>query len=335
LVRILAVQPGPNFSVMDVHQGWVDALRGLGVKVADCNLGDRLSFYCSRLNDPVEAIRLTNNSLHAVCYQYRPDVLFITSCFYLSALHLDTVRAHGTRIVILHTESPYEDDVQIQRASRADVNLINDPTNLERFRQVAPTWYMPHAYRPDRHHPRPGKPEHASDFAFVGTGFPSRVEFFEVVDWAGIDVALAGHWQTLAEDSPLRKYLAHDIAECLPNEGAADLYAAAKMSANLYRRESNEPELAQGWAMSPREVELAAMGVPFLREPRGEGDETLPMLPTFASPEDFAGQLRWWLAHPDDREGIAAMARAAISDRTFDAGARTLLRLLDGHVAAQ
>ena len=27
-MRILVVHPGPNFSVADVHDGWVEALRG-------------------------------------------------------------------------------------------------------------------------------------------------------------------------------------------------------------------------------------------------------------------------------------------------------------------
>lgn len=328
-MRILACHPGPNFSVADVHAGWVAALTGLGVQVADFNLGDRLEFYCRAVPDKADAVRLTNNSLHAVCYQYRPDVLLVTSCLFLTAQHLDVVRAYGVRVVILHTESPYEDDVQLRRAERAHINLLNDPTNLEKFRAVAPSWYVPHAYRPDRHHPRPGRPEHASEFCFVGTGFPSRVAFFEAVDWDGIDVALGGHWQNLTDGSPLRKYVAHDLAECLPNDRTADMYAATKLSANMYRREANRPELGYGWAMGPREVELAAMGVPFLRDPRGEGDELLPMLPTFAGPTDFGDKLRWWLAHDDEREAAAAGARAAVAERTYEANARMLLGLLD------
>ena len=328
-MRVLAVEPGPNFSVQDVHRGWVAALRGLRVEVADVNLSDRLEFYCSRIEDKTEAVRLTNNSLHAVCYQYRPDVVLITSCMFLTRLALDVIRAHGTRVVILHTESPYEDDIQLQRAAAADLNIVNDPTNLDQFRAVAPTWYLPHAYRPDIHRPQPGRPELASDFCFAGTGYPSRMAFFEAVNWAGLDVAFAGYWQALDEASPLRKFLAHDIEECLDNPHVADLYAATRASANLYRREAHAPELITGWSMGPREVELAAMGVFFLRDPRGEGDEVLPMLPTFAGPEDFGEQLRWWLAHDDDRAEAASKARAAVADRTFEANARELLRLLD------
>lgn len=307
------------------------AFRELGVPVADCNLHERLDLYGAHpLLTPEQAIQLTNNSLHAACYQYAPDVLFVTSCMYLTAGHLDTIRARGTRIVILHTESPYEDDTQIQRAAHADVNLINDPTHLDAFRKVSPSsWYVPHAYRPDRHHPRQAaSADHESDFCFVGTGFPSRVAFLERVDWAGIDVAIGGHWKDLDSGSPLRKYLAHDPEECLPNTQTAELYAGTKASANWYRREAHLPHLAFGWAMSPREIELAAMGVFFLREARAEGDLILPMVPTFTGPEDFGEKLRWWLAHDDERAEVAAQAREAIAARTFVNHAKLLMRVL-------
>ena len=39
-------------------------------------------------------------------------------------------------------------------------------------------------------------------------------------------------------------------------------------------------------------MELAATGTYFLREPRGEGDEILHMLPTFDGPAEFEDKLR-------------------------------------------
>jgi hypothetical protein len=241
---------------------------------------------------------------------------------------MSRVRSNGTRIVLLHTECPYEDDRQIERAAYADINLINDPTNIEKFRAVAPTWYTPHAYRPSVHYPRPPRLDYRSDFVFVGTGYPSRVDFLSRVDWTGLDVTLAGNWPTLTPDSPLHRYLAHDASVCCDNTDAADLYASSAMSANLYRREADRAALADGWAMSPREVELAATGTFYLRDPRGESDELLAMLPTFSDPEDFGEQVRWWLAHDVERRAAATAARFAVADRTFTNHAAMLLRLL-------
>jgi hypothetical protein len=81
--------------------------------------------------------------------------------------------------------------------------------------------------------------------------------------------------------------------------------------------------------MGPRELELAACGAFFLRDPRGEGDELLPMLPRFESPAEASALLRWYLDHPDQRAELAAAARSAVQDRTFDTNAARLLRLME------
>jgi hypothetical protein len=166
-----------------------------------------------------------------------------------------------------------------------------------------------------------------SDFCFVGTGFPSRVAFLEQVDWTGVDVALAGNWMRTRDDSPLRKFLAHDLDKCCDNVEAHELYAGTKVSANLYRTEAEAGAVA-GWAMGPREVELAASGTFFLRDPRPEGDGVLSMLPTFTSPGEFGEKLRWFLAHDEARERAAREARAAVAGRTFTANARRMLSLV-------
>jgi spore maturation protein CgeB len=337
-VKVLVAHPGAHFSVSDVYDGWVEALGELGCRVAPFNLGDRLSFYAgAELNRDGEyrlafsleaAAHLAAKGIQGVCYEFLPDVVLVVSCFFVPPEVLDLCRARGSKVVIVHLEEPYESDRELARAAHADLNLINDPTNLDEFTAVAPTVYMPAAYRPSLHRPGPVVPDAVSDFAFVGTGFPSRVEFFEAVDWAGIDVALAGNWADLDVDSPLRKFMAHDLAACCPNEEAVSLYRSTKVSANLYRQETSEGGHAAGWAMSPREVELAATGCFYLAEERAENRQVLPMVPTFTGPADFEDKLRWWLAHEDQRDAVAVAARAAVAPRSFQNNARELLRLL-------
>jgi hypothetical protein len=83
--------------------------------------------------------------------------------------------------------------------------------------------------------------------------------------------------------------------------------------------------------MGPREVEMAACGLFFLRDARGEGDELLGMLPTFTGPEDASEQLRWWLEPARDlgRAQRAEHARATVVDRTFTNAATRLLHHLE------
>jgi len=276
-----------------------------------------------------QAIEMSINGLAAALFKVRPHVLLSVSTFWPDVQLFDQARRTGTKVVLLHTESPYEEERQLRLAPHADLNLLNDPTNIAQYQALAPTVYAPHAYNPAVHCPGPSE-EKPSDFAFCGTGYPSRVEFFEAMDLTGLDVALAGNWMNLADESPLRRYVVHDLDECFDNADTVGLYRAARMGINLYRREAERPELSAGWALGPREVEMAAIGLPFLRDPRGEGDQVLPMLPTFTTPAEATELLHWWLAHDSHRETAALQAREAIQDRTFENHAAKLLRLLQG-----
>jgi hypothetical protein len=69
------------------------------------------------------------------------------------------------KVVLLCTESPYEDNVQFDRMmiGEPDVVLLNDPINLMRFREYHDNvWYSPHAYDPEIHFPGPPVDEYAA-----------------------------------------------------------------------------------------------------------------------------------------------------------------------------
>lgn len=338
-MRWLAAEPGPNFSVQDVHTGYVEALRAAGEKVIDYPLGSALTFYDSVLLQvgtgrfqkaltADQATHLAADRLAGALYKVRPDVLLLTSGFFVDTDVLDVARRDGVRVVAILTEQPYEHHRELDLARHCDLVLLTDPINIGDFWQVSRAAHAPHCYRPSVHHPGPADPALACDLAFVGTGYASRITWFERLDLNGLDVLLAGNWGQLTETSPLRQYVAHGADDCLDNEQTAAVYRSTRVGLNLYRREA-EDGAAPGWAIGPREVEMAAIGCFYLRDPRPEGDELFPMLPTFTSPEQASDQLRWWLAHPDQRAAAALKAREAVQDRTFDRAAERLLRLLD------
>lgn len=266
-----------------------------------------------------------------------PDIILFISAFFASQLTLGLLRKSrlAPKVVILHTEAPYEDDKQVMRGAYAHLNLLNDEASVPRFRQLGPAVYMPHAYQPHVHFPRNGQPrdpELASDFIFIGSAFASRKKFFSAMDFRGIDVLIGGaDWGSLEPGSPLIPYVGtiQGAPDCVDNPQAAGLYRNSKASLNFYRREGEDSAI-QGVSMGPREVELAACGLFFLRDPRPESDETFPMLPAFDGPGDAGEKLRWWLAHDAEREEAAVKARAAIADRTFENNARRFLRLAEG-----
>jgi spore maturation protein CgeB len=325
-----------------VYEGWVEGLRAAGEQVFTFNLGDRLTFYDAAFIEaaagengekvfrkamPREtAIHTATYGIRGALYDCWPDVVLFISAFFTPVALLELIRSRGHKIVMLHTESPYQDEEQLIRAAYADVNLINDPANLDAYLELGQAAYMPHAYRPAVHHPGNGRPDY--DLAFVGTGFPSRVKFFEAMDLTGLDVRLAGPWLNLPEDSPLRDWTAFDLQDCVDNADTAAIYRRARCGINFYRREGEDGTDYAGWACGPREIEMAACGLFFLRDPRPESDELFPMLPAYDSPGEASEQLRWWLAHDGMRGEAARQARAAIEDRTFGNHARKLLAML-------
>lgn len=341
-MRILVVAPGPNFSVADVQHGWTRALERQGHEVRTYNLNDRLSFFgAARFGDDgttldqEDAVRLAMEPLGNACYRFWPDIVLIVSGFFIADDLWEVWKARPHKTVLLCTESPYEDTAQFERmmTGEPDVVLLNDPINLDRFRAHHDNvWYSPHAYDPEVHHPGRKTKKYECEFGFVGTGYPSRLDFFARVDWRNIDFKLAGMWQG-AENTVLEQYLITDSTECLDNSETVKFYRSAKMSANLYRArtgtyEANDARLTEGWSVGPREIELAATRTFFLREPRPEGDELFPMLPTFTEPGEFTDKMRYYLAHDKERDKAAKQAQTSIQDRTFDAHARRLMQIL-------
>jgi spore maturation protein CgeB len=338
--------------VEDVFQGWYEAFTQLGIKTIDYNLQDRLTFYAQAYLDLGEddenghkkfkkafsrqddVIGVAANQVYSTCYRWWPDLVLIISDFFVPDETVEILRSRGHKVVILFTESPYEEPKQVKRAQHADLVLLNDPSRLDLYEQAGiPAYYAPHAYRPSLHYPGAESVGLETDFAFIGTAFPSRIEFFEKMHAAGafdrIDVTLGGFWGNLPEESPLSPYLAHDRSECVDNDQTASIYRSAKVGINFYRR-SDGDSYQDGVACGPREVEMAACGLPFLRDPRPESDELFgEILPTFDSPEQAAEQLAWWLAHDDERMDAGMAVRRVIRPRTFQANVQKLLKLLD------
>jgi spore maturation protein CgeB len=341
-VRVLIAHPGAHFSVADVYNGLVKGLRPNGCTVATFYLADRMEFYTrayvkgddeqlTKAFDEEDACAMAAVGLGDALYRFWPDVVVIVSGFFIPHHMWGVLNRRPHHVVYWCTESPYEDDRQGRAARYVDTVVLNDPVNLNSFRdQINPrSFYFPHSYDPEIHHPGEPRKELQCDFGFVGTGFPSRVEFFEQVNWSGIDALFGGNWRGVEYGSPLMPLLIHDRLECMDNTDTADLYRSARVSANIYRKEHSDQADAAGWAMGPREVELAACGTFFLREPRGEGDDLFPHLPTFETPAEFEEQLRWALDHPEFCTSAATAARAAIADRTFQNTAARLLRTVE------
>lgn len=338
-----------NSYLKDYPPEW-EGTRGL----PHCPTCDQEPYKKALTDDQVKTI--VTRQIFEDAFAFWPDLILFVSGFFFGEDVLQVLRARGIKLACLHTESPYEDDRQMAIGQHMHMNLLNDPTRLKEWRDVSPAvHYMPHAYDPDLHYPQEqlrytvnakgdtaqASRQYEADFAFIGTGFKSRRDFFGRLDLPsmhrdGLRLTIGGGGWGDAMDEPenahVLDYLGHHPEMCVDNDETANVYRSSKVSLNLYRREGEEGSDYKGWSMGPREVELAACETFFLRDSRPEGDELFSrLLPTFESPEEAAELIRYWTQprNNDRRKRRAAGAREQIADRTFDNNAATFMQYLD------
>lgn len=280
--------------------------------------------------DPEHIMRNATAGLLESCYLFWPQIVFYVSGFFQTEESIRLLRRRGHKIVMLHTESPYQDKEQMGRGQHAHLNLLNDPTNILKWRDLGPVAYIPHSYDPDIHYPA-DEPNYEMDFAFIGTMFESRCEFFSQISFDGLDAGFGGNGWDKIDDKykPLLRYLRHRPDECVDNTETSRIYRLAKVGINFYRREGEDAWKGEGWAMGPREIEQAACGMFFIRDHRPESDLTFPMLPAFETPQEAEELIRWYVAHDREREHAANLALGAISDWTFDNRAREVCGMME------
>src|SRR6185369_10138735 len=166
------------------------------------------------------------------------------------------------------------------------------------------------------------------DVVFVGSGFPERIDWFNAIDWTGIDLGLYGTWKGLG--------LKKQVKACIRmgqvnNEYAAGLYRRAKIGLNLYRTH-------QGWganrtrittvaeSLSPRAYELAACGAFHLSDYRAEVVEQFgDLVPTFTTPQEAAALIRLWLNDSDGRARVSAALPATVAEASWAERAKVVL----------
>jgi len=260
------------------------------------------------------------------CLRHQPDWTILVTSFMFFPEFLTLLRRTGTKVALLLTESPYDDDQATSRLELCDLAWTNERSAVDSLRKINPNvFYLPHAYDPKRHRPdiqdgADNLPQH--DIAFVGTGFYERIQALEAVDWTGIDLGLYGAWNLIPSRSKLRKHLRGGN---LHNRVTAALYRRAKIGLNLYRTSKGygrgAPRITYAESLNPRALELAACGLFHISDYRAEVAEVFgSLVPTFDPQEPGALErlIRRWLADDEGRQTVADWLPKAVKGHTFD-----------------
>lgn len=361
-MKVLLVHPGASWSTADVEAGLRYGLELHGVQVVRYRLDVRIAraqqflfiSYRKRLKEVAsEAAANGDDVAAAKASVVRPNaadmvleaskgVLFTALKHQVDAvlvvsgmvLHPDAVivmKRAGLRVVVLFTESPYDEVPELRMAGLVDGGWTNERASVERFLTVnTNVGYLPHAWHPERHRVEPSDMDVRShDVVFVGSGFPERIKWFNAIDWTGIDLGLYGTWDEQGLKPDLQRCI---HGEEVDNRKTAQLYRRAKVGLNMYRT-------SQGWggkgarkltlkpeSLSPRAYELAACGAFHLSQPRAEVAEIFgELVPTFRSPAEASDLIRLWLADPEGRARVAAQLPACVAEASWAQRARTVI----------
>ena len=82
-------------------------------------------------------------------------------------------------------------------------------------------------------------------------------------------------------------------------------------------------------SMNPRGYELAGSGTFFITDVRPEVTEIFgDLVPTFETSQQLEDQIRYWLAHDEERRQVAERLPDAIAPHTFDDRVEKVLEVL-------
>ena len=344
-MRLLLVGAGASFSIKDVEDGFLRALREMPQhEVKYYALEPRIDLarawlhklWRARGKAPDErpswpdAIYRASIEAFEMALRFEVDWVLVISGMYFHPDVLEMMRRARLRTSVLLTESPYEDEAQSRLAALVDVVWTTERSSAERLG----AGYLRHAYDPLRHSTNLpidlDVPAH--DVVFVGTGFEERIEQLAAVDWTGIDLGLYGNWSLLGSRHKLRNYVRGGPVS---NDMAVHLYRRARIGLNLYRTSQTYDRgvvhVAGAQSLNPRAYELAACGVFQVSEYRAESAETFgESIPTFV-PEHLEDILRAYLQDSPARRYAARRAKEAVTPHTFAARAAQLVADLDAY----
>ena len=348
-MRILLAHPGSDSSTCDLYTGVLGALERQGHEVIQYAMDRRIESFGAWLNwqwkrnkkkvakpNYLDAAYLAGVGIIEKALHFDVDWVVFISGLWMHPTFLAMLRRAHVKMAILFTESPYDDEVQLEWATFADVCWVNDRVSLERFRTVnRQTYYWQHAIDPARHHVQEESEEpdiKAHDVVFVGTGWEERVKLFEQVNWEGIDLGLYGYWELAGKDSPLRPHI-HEAV--VPNNVTAALYREAKIGINLHRSsvgygKDTDKITVQPYSLGPRCYELAACGTFYISDWRPELAAVFgEAVPTFTNAQELETQIRYYLAHPDERTASAAELPSLVARHTFDTRVIDAIEILE------
>lgn len=336
-MRVLFVHPAAEMSVSDVSRGYKAALTRQGHDIREYHLGRRFAYHRAAMNgvatpeaanDMALLSRQASENIVVEALYHQADIVIMVSGLNLHPVALWLLGKANIPAAVIFTESPYNDESQLQWSNLTQVNSTVDLTIFtnDKYSSIKHGWnLLEPSFDPDVHHPVEPHEDEKCDVIMIGTGWGERQAFLEAVDWTGIDLKIMGIWPAMNSDSPLFPYY-HELV--VNNEHIAPLYCGAKVCINFHRRDQ------MAMSPGPRAYEIAACGAFQISDPRPGVVELFgDSVPTFDTPERLGELVRYYTQHEDERVQRALESLRRVRGQTFDSRAAELVAALSTNSA--
>lgn len=337
-MKILCVSSPHGYTTRDVWMRIMKGLRLNGVDVVPYDLTTRWQVYetlfqkagrkiTDNLPDGFAPSLLAYEPITGAAIYHDVDAVLVVSPQYMPIPIVDILRRAGKATIGVFTEAPYEDTLHAPiQAAHFDFVFVNDKYSVTLYQSFNErTFYLPHSYDPDIHFD--DDQARADNVVFIGTGYKTRVDFLNSVDWEGTGLELYGIWW-MNKRHRLHRYLRGELVE---NEETAALYRRAGVGISAHRtmRYVNydwQIDPGEAYSVGPRTYELAACGLFQVSDYRPElidifGDT----VPVFESARDLRRIVQRAIDDPVWRQEMAKKQHEAVQGHTSAARMSTLL----------
>lgn len=254
-------------------------------------------------------LNIINRKLLAMAKSVKPDIAIVTGGNRIAAKTIRHFKRLGIATVLWTTDPPLHFEPLVTAATSYDAIFCQGTEAIELLARagIGGARWLPMACDPEVHHPvscsAAEKKKYGSDIVFVGSHYPDRAALFEKL--VGCDLAIWGPgWNALADESPLRRFIRG--AHTTPAEWLK-IYSASKiiLATHYHDRENRFPV----YQASPRVFEALACGAFVICDDQrdvfslfNDGKD----LVRFLDATDLVRKVNHYLAHPEERDKIAA-----------------------------
>lgn len=289
-----------------------------------------------------QLIREPIENLWRGIHSFKPDVILVCRGSRLRSSTVWKLRRFRVPVGVWLVDDPYRLQTHERLVKPYHFVITQDSSAMGFYRKKGKIcFHLPLAVNPTKYRPMRVPRKYRSDICFIGSGFPARLHTFNRLTPLLMRhrVVIGGQWwEKLKHYRRLKRKI---INRPIPPSEVVKFYNGAKIVLNIHRtsndRGDNHLHLP-AYTPNNRTYEIAACRAFQLTTYRRDLDRHFRQgeIVHFQGVDDLRRKIEYYLAHPEERERIAASAyHRTLREHTYKKRLTQLLDMLHKQVLNQ